>query len=229
MNFPTIFDWLARAGFLRGFPAAYLVLATAFLVVALWEWRLAILALAVQYLMAGLLFADLLDPRLIVVKILVGIVVCLILLVTAAQVGWGRLPADMTEEERAQLGLTTRSLGPFQVPRQAPLRLLLAAGLSLIILVIARQPAYQLPVVAEPQNLAIFALVGLGLLGLASTTEPLPAGMGLFMVLTGFDLFYSAVDQSLAMLGALAAANLLIALAIAYLVQVRYTLASTLG
>jgi hypothetical protein len=178
--------------------------------------------------MAGLLFADLLDPRLMIVKVLVGGVICLILLVTAAQVRWGRLPADVTEEERARLGLALRRLGPFHVPRQTPLRLLLAVIVSLLVLGIARQPAYQLPIVAGPHNLAIYAMVGLGLLGLASTIEPLPAGMGLLMVLSGFELFYSAVEQSPAMLATLAAANLLIALAIAYLVQVRYSLANAL-
>lgn len=228
MNIPTIFDWLARADFLRGFPAAYLVLGTAVLVVALWEWRLAIPVLAVQYLLTGLLFADLLDPRLMVVKILIGLVVCLILLLTAAQVRWGRLPADMTAEERDRLGFSQRRLGRFRVPRQMPLRLILALLMGLLVLAIARQPAYQLPIVAAPQNLAILALVGLGLLGLASTTEPLPAGLGLLMVLSGFELFYSAVNQSLLMLGALAAANLLVALAIAYLVQARYTLTNAL-
>jgi hypothetical protein len=228
MNFPTIFDWLGRAAFLRGFPAAYLVLVTAVLVVVLWEWRLAIFALAVQYVMSSLLFADLLDPRLMIVKVLVGLTVCLILLVTAAQVRWGRLPADVTEEERARLGFTLRRLGPFYVPRQAPARLLLAFMMALFVLFMTRQSAYQLPVVGEPQNLAIFALVGLGLLGLASTTEPLPAGMGLLMVLSGFELFYCAIEQSPAMLGALAAANLLIALAIAYVVQARYTLSNAL-
>lgn len=224
----NIFDWLARADSLRGFPAAYLVLATAVLIVALWEWRLAIPLLAVQYLLTSLLFADLLDPRLMVVKVVVGLVVSLILLLTAAQVRWGRLPSDVTEEERTRLGFTLRRLGPFRVPRLMPLRLLLALLMALLVLVIARQPAYQLPLVAGPQNLAILVLVGLGLLGLASTTEPLPAGMGLLLVFSGFELFYSAVEQSPAALAALAAANLLLALAIAYLVQARYTLANAL-
>jgi hypothetical protein len=71
-------------------------------------------------------------------------------------------------------------------------------------------------------NLAVYALVALGLLGLSLTTEPLQAGMGALMFLTGFELFYSALDQSGTMLAALAAVNLVVAIAIAYLIQARY-------
>jgi hypothetical protein len=46
--------------------------------------------------------------------------------------------------------------------------------------------------------------------------------MGALMFLTGFELFYSALDQSGTMLAALAAVNLVVAIAIAYLIQARY-------
>jgi hypothetical protein len=49
------------------------VLLTAVIIVVAWDWRLALLALAGQYLLAGLLFADVLDPRLMVVKVLNGL------------------------------------------------------------------------------------------------------------------------------------------------------------
>ena len=45
--------------------------------------------------------------------------------------------------------------------------------------------------------------------------------MGLFTFLTGFELYYAALDQSIAMLAALAALNLALALAVAYLAQAR--------
>ena len=63
--------------------------------------------------------------------------------------------------------------------------------------------------------------MGLGLVGLAASHDPIPAGMGLFTFLTGFELYYAALDQSIAMLASLAALNLAVALAIAYLAQVR--------
>jgi hypothetical protein len=45
---------------------------------------------------------------------------------------------------------------------------------------------------------------------------------------TGFELFYSALEQSLAMLALLAVANLAIALVISYLVQARHAISALL-
>ena len=73
-------------------------------------------------------------------------------------------------------------------------------------------------------NLAIFALGGMGLVGLGLTTEPLKAGMALLTFMTGFELFYNSLEQSVAMLVFLAAANLVLALAVSYLAQTRHTL-----
>ncbi len=59
-------------------------------------------------------------------------------------------------------------------------------------------------------------------MGLATSTEPLPSGIGLLLFLSGFGLFYGFLDQSLAMTVALVAAQLIVALAVAYLAQARY-------
>ena len=48
--------------------------------------------------------------------------------------------------------------------------------------------------------LAVLALISMGLVTLSLTSEPLKAGMGLLTFLTGVDLFYSAVEQSVFML-----------------------------
>lgn len=223
---PTIFEWLARLEFMRGLPAVYLILLTAVIIVITWDWRLALMALAGQYLVAGLLFVDILDPRLAMVKVLVGLCVCIILAITAAQVNWGRLPPDVTAAEVIQLEPMRRvKLGPFHVPANVPLRLFLTAGMLLVVLVVAGRPSYQLVAVDESLNylnLAVYATVALGLLGLSLTTEPLLAGMGALMFLTGFELFYSVLDQSGTVLAALAAINLIVTVAIAYLMQARY-------
>jgi len=63
------------------------------------DWRLALFTLIVQYLAASLLFVDLLDPRLAIIKLFVGMFVCLILYMTARQVDYGRLPNDLTAAE----------------------------------------------------------------------------------------------------------------------------------
>lgn len=226
MNIPTIFDWLTRFEFMRGWPAVYLVLLTAVFIVVVWDWRLALIALAGQYLVVGLLFTDILDPRLALVKVLVGLFNCLILTITAGQVNWGRLPPDVTLDEMTQLEPVRRvQLGAFRVPANVPLRLFLAAAMLLVVLVVARRPSYQLVAVDESLaylNLAVYALVAMGLLSLSLNTDPLQAGMGALMFLTGFELFYGALDQSGTMLAALAAVNLVVTVAIAYLIQARF-------
>ena len=224
-QFPTIFDWIERLAWLRGLPAAYLVLLTAFLIVVVWDWRVTVLALAVQYLAAGLLFVDVLDPRLAVVKLLVGWFICLMLYFTARQVNWGRLPEDLTPDEAALLRPQDPQvhIGRFQLSRSALVRLALALAAAGTILFLGQRAAYQLPAVSGPLNLAIYALGGMGLLGLSQTTEPLKAGAGLLTFMTGFELFYNTLEQSASMLVFLAAGNLVLTLAIAYLTQMRHT------
>jgi hypothetical protein len=216
-NFPTLFDWIEWASFLRGQPAALLVLATAVLITLFWDWRLALLALLAQYLAAALLFIDLLEPRLAIVKLFVGLFVCLMIYWTARQTAW-RLPKPE--------GVWRLRLGPLTLPftRGALLRLVGVLILTPAVMLLAPRAALRLPGLTAALahvNLAVLGLAGLGLLALAVSRDPLPAGMGLLTFLTGFELFYSALDQSVAMLIALAALNFVLALAIAYLTQSR--------
>lgn len=226
MNIPTIFDWLARAEPLRGYPSVIIILITASLIALFWEWRLALFALIVQYIVVSLLFADLLDPRLAVIKLLVGMFVCLILYMTARQINYGRLPDGLTPDERDRLTQEGKRYpaGRWTVSRDFVIRAI-ATGLTLlVILIFTRLSPYRLPGIPEelPQiNTAVLILMGLGLVGLAASRDPIPAGMGLFTFLTGFELYYAALDQSIAMLAALAALNLTLALAVAYLAQAR--------
>ena len=228
MSFPTIFDWLERLQGLRGFTAAYVVLLTAVLVVIIWDWRLALAALAAQYFFAGLLFVDLLDPRLAMVKLLAGWFACLILYFTARQVNWGGRPQDISANELDNVAPEKMfQIGPLRISASLPLRLLLVLVMLGLIASLFQRPDFALPAIADTMSylsLAILALVGLGALGLALTSEPLKAGMGVLMFMTGFELFYSALDQSATMLIILAAVNLGLAVIVAYLVQMRHAI-----
>ena len=62
-EFPTIFDLIARVEFLQGLPAAYMLFVTTFLIIVLRHWQATLFLLAIQYIVAGLLFVDVLDPR----------------------------------------------------------------------------------------------------------------------------------------------------------------------
>lgn len=226
LDFPTIFDLFARFDFLRGEPAANLLVTTAVIIVLVWDWRLSLAALALQYLLVGLLFADILDPRLAIVKVLVGLFISLILYFTARQVHWGRLPEDVRADEliTPRPGRQVR-FGRFLVAVNLPARILLTAVMGGIVWFLATNPDYALPAVVDPaRTLAIYALTGFGLLGVSVTAAPLKAGMGLLMFMTGFELFFNGLEQSIALLAFLAAGNLALAVAIAYLTQARHML-----
>lgn len=236
MDIPTIFDLLDRLAFLRGSPSAAVILIAAFVAVAVWDMRLALPALLVQYLIAGLLFVDVLDPRLAVVYTLAGLFVVAILTVTAWQVNWGRPPAGLSADEAARLGLSRRRrLGRLTVTDRSLLRLGLAAlvlaGTLWAVQSPVMTPRLSMPLVPEELGYlrpAIIGLVGLGLVGLATSAEPLPAGIGLLLLLTGFTLFYGFLDQSLAMTIALVVIQLTVALVAGYLAQARYLPADVL-
>lgn len=220
-EFPTIFDWIERLSFLRGTPAAYVVLITGLVIAVVWDWRLALLALAVQYVAAGLLFVDVLEPRLAIVKLFVGVFICLILYFAARQASMLQ-ETEQADQVSADTGSAdTRSDGESGRGERTTLafRTFLALMVALAALALSGRAGYRLPAVPAHVNLAIYALAGMGLLLLALTTRPLTAGMGLLMVMSGFELFYNTLDQSTSMLILLAAANMILALTISYLAQ----------
>ena len=226
MSIPSIFDWLERFEHLRGNPAVFIVLVTAILIALFWDWRLALFALIVQYLVAGLLFTDLLDPRLSIIKILVGMFVCLILYMTARQINYGRAADDFAAEGIEFWGQDSKRypIGRWNISRDFALRAIMTVLALLFIFSLTQLSTFRLPGIPDELphiNTAVLILIGLGLVGLAASRHPLPAGMGLFTFLTGFELYYAALDQSIAMLVALAALNFAVALAIAYLAQAR--------
>lgn len=232
MEVPTIFDILGQLAFLRGMPSVALLLAATFVAVVAWDMRPIVVALLAHYLLAGFLFVDVLDPRLAFVFALAGLFVTAILAITAWQTNWGRPPSGLTPEEEARLGLSpSRRMGPISINARVFVRLALSAVVVLIALWLARTPGVLQAVIPgelaylEP---AIVGVIGLGLVGLATSVDPLPGGVGLLIFLTGFGLFYGFLDQSLAMTVALVVAQLVVALAVAYLAQARYLPADVL-
>jgi hypothetical protein len=223
IDFPNILEFLDFFEFLHGSIASYIVLVTAAVIFIVRDWRGSVLALTIQYLVVGFLFSDVLDPQLAFIKVIVGLFICLILYFTARQVNWGRLPIDVTEDEAIQLGEERLlRLGPYMLPTDTPFRIFFALTIILSVVTLSQRAVYQLPIVPDHFDLAVFALVGLGLVNLSFTSEPLKAGMGLLTFLAGFELFYSGLEQSVLMLAFLAVANLMVALVVSYLTQARH-------
>jgi hypothetical protein len=223
IEIPNILEFLHYFDFLRGYPAAYVVLITAALILIVRNWHVTLLVLTIQYLVVGLLFADVLLPHLAFIKVIVGLFICLILYFTARQVSWGQLPEDTTEEEAFLLQQERFvRFGHYMLPTSTPFRFFLALMVAFAVWAVSQQPSYYLPAVPDYFTLAVFALISLGLVATSLTSEPLQAGVGLLTFLIGFELFYSALEQSIAMMAVLAIANVSVVLVIAYLVQARH-------
>jgi hypothetical protein len=194
------------------------LLAAAFLLVTLTNWRLLVLALGAQYLLLGLMLTRAVPLELSAVKALVGVMICPVLYITARRVRWGHL-GDEPEEDappppRRRVWLSAL-IGPGLPVRALAASLTAVLGLSLAL----RSP---LPIVndlvaARDLTIGTFGLVLLGLLNVILNENPLKVGIGLLTLLSGFELFYTAIEPTLTLVGLLGLTNLIIALAISYL------------
>ena len=96
-------------------------------------------------------------------------------------------------------------------------------GLIMILVTLTLSSSFPLPGLASSVTTAVYWLIIAGLVTLIITEDPLKAGHGLFTVLIGFDLFYATLESSLLLTGLWGSVNLLIALAVGYLIVVKGT------
>jgi hypothetical protein len=204
---PTLNEILARLAIVPTTTALLGLAITAGLLIAVPDWRASVLALVAQYILAGLLLTRVIRPEIALIKTLTGAMICVTLYVTARRVGWGRLPLEEGEEPPSWWLLSLMMGVPFRI---------LAA---LMALALAYTAALRMPLANVPLEVTLgsFTLCMLGVFGIALAREPLKGGIGLLTVITGFEMFYSSVEQSLAVVGFLGLVNFMIALAIAYL------------
>jgi hypothetical protein len=184
------------------------------LLVVVGDWRISIAALAVVYGGVAVLVLPLVLPEVAGAKFMVGVLIVCILVLTGGQLNFGR-PATVEAAPRSDA--PRRPL--FEAATSFPFRLAAAVMVGLAAWYLATQPAYVLPgLEAAPAiNTASYLLMALGLLKLGLTEEPINAGLGLLVLLLGFELFYAAVEPSLAIMALLAGVEFAIALAVSYL------------
>ncbi len=208
---PTLLNVLAKFSFLTATPAIIGLVVTAGLIVVIRDWRLSLAALSAQYVLVGLLLTRLIQPQVAVIKVLIGALVCVDLYLTARLVAVGREGQEAAEDGRSPLRVIRGG------PSLADFSFRLLATFFVGLAVYGLSARYPLPEVPPDISFACYWLASLGLLVLILTEEPLEAGMGLLTLVTGFELFFSALERSLSVVGFLGIANFLIALAITYL------------
>lgn len=209
---PTLVDLLARVSFLAAMPAVVGVLVTAGLLIVSRDWRVNVIALTVQYFFVVLLLTQQIRLEVAAVKGLVGWMICTVFYLTGRQV---------STYERSSAAQDTEDTAPPQHRRRWVMSARASFGLLAVILivVVAYTAAlrFPLPAVSADITLASYLLAGLGLLLIGLSDAPLQVGLGLLTFLSGFDLFYVALEPSLAVAGLLGAVSFVIALAAAYL------------
>jgi hypothetical protein len=223
-DLPTLSEILDALAFLGQQRAALAVLGTALVLVTLRDWRWSLLALAGQYVLAGWLLTEELQPEVALLIALVGLMVCLVLYITARQVNWGvheqrPAPVPRTEDEESSDSRPrkTRRIKIAVLSTNLVFRLLTGSLTTAIVIYATRNGVIALPELPAHMNLAAVGLMALGLLALGVTEEPLSAGMGLLTAMNGFTLFYHSLEQAITVIGFLIGIEFLMALVTSYL------------
>lgn len=206
---PTLADFLARVSFLAAMPAvAGIVISSGTLVVNR-EWRLNVFALTVQYFFVVLLMTRVIRLEVAAVKGLIGWMICMVFYLTERRAG------EMEQPAADKNVAASRRLDRWMMSARTSFYLLAC----LLVLVAAYTAALRVPLPEVPPDitLACYQMAGMGLLLIGLSEEPMQAGFGLLIFLSGFDLFYVALEPSLAVAGLLGAVSFLIALSTAYL------------
>lgn len=181
------------------------------------DWRVSIVTLLIQYLALGMTLIHLVRPEIAVAKVLVGVIICPMLYLSARQASWRRRLTRIHDQFRPVVGRRTLANDVF--PSGRSFRLIAVLLLAVVTFSLAR--SYPLSVLPSVVSIAIYWLVLVGLFVLMLTEEPLKIGQGLLTALTGFELWYTTLEARLVLVGMWGAINLLLALVIGYLTVAR--------
>lgn len=213
--------------FLAGTPALVGATLAALILFLTSDWRVSLAALLVQYILVGMALTRSIPVEVAMVKILAGLIVVVILALSAQRLRPTADEEQIRDEGPLFLGLR---LGWLRGPLGFPLRVL-----AVLLVILALLRLFQdYSSTAVPLDIALVAcwLGGMGMLGLVLGGEPLRVAAALLTILAGFDLVYSGLpalpapagrpaEPSLAVIGFLGAFNVLAALAFSYLAIVR--------
>jgi hypothetical protein len=183
----------------------YMMAAVNLAILLLNRIRVAIALLVVQYLLAFAVSFSTQPLRTILARLIGGLLVCLIL---------------YTSQHRFSRGLTF--IHADALPRSTWFRLITSLIVVLVAIAIASQNQ-QIPTTFEA-NIFLGAVINLcmGALMVGLYQTPLEAAIGLLTLLIGFDLFYGAIEPSLAIVALLISIQVIIALATSYIMSITH-------
>jgi hypothetical protein len=208
--FSEIFTYMAGA------PAVAGLTLTALTIFLTSDWRLSLTALLVQYLLIGMALTSEIRVEVAIVKILVGVLAVAILYLTARRILEAREPEGSDRSRPRFLGM---QVGWGAGPLGLPLRLLTVLLAALAVIRVFN--SFSLPFIPADTAFVIIWMTAMGVIGLILSGEPLRVAPALLTILGAFDLVFSSLEPSLAIVGFWSALILLTALAFSYLAAVQ--------
>jgi hypothetical protein len=198
-----IFSLFRQLSILLGLPAVVLAGLAAAVIVIAHDWRLAVFSYALLSALLGVLLSRILPTEWAILQVIVGVLIALMLAVTAWQL-------------RGQMSGPASSLTRWpQLDSLTSFRLL-TVTLTLVVFFVVRNNV-SFPAVQPLLKDAILWLGMLGLLGLALHEEPLHAGLALLTFLGASLLLLFSLMQRRMLVGLIEAGQLMLGLAISYL------------
>jgi Trk-type K+ transport system membrane component len=177
------------------------------LIVVLRDWRLVLFAYAAFSAMLALLLSQVIPTEWALLQAIVGGLIAVMFFLSARQLRWHPASGVSREDRWPQMA----SLTSFRA---------LAVALTTVAFLASRD-SVTLPQVDLLFRDMIFWLGLIGLLGLALHEEPLHAGLALLIVLAGSQLLLFSLTQQRLLIGLLEGGQLLLGLAISYLMVAR--------
>jgi hypothetical protein len=174
------------------------------------NWRIALPALIIQYVVVGIMLARVIQPGVALIKPLAGALVCLAI----------SIAAQRADNQRAQRGESIAAERIQNVSwRSVPAQVLLRAIAAALVLTAAFGATVRFPLPGNARELGLgaYVLLASGLLLIATAPEALNVGMGLLMFLSGIELGYTPLEPSISVSVLLGLMTLLVGFAIAYL------------
>jgi len=196
-------------------PGALLVLFTSLALLAFQDERLSLGVLGLQYIGVFILIALHWPFIMSLTKLVAGWIATAVLGMAIAS--FGSVPPNSAQPNTAGnlfLRITGLSISALIF------RVITALMIVLVVLTLAPAMAEWVPGIHFEQVLGALILIGLGLLHLGLTADPLRVIIALLTTLSGFEIIYASVESSTLVAGLLAGITLGLALIGAYLLSV---------
>ncbi len=203
----TLSDFIRQLSILVTLPAVVLLGTLAAIIVVMRDWRAVLFAYALESVTLAVLLTQRIPVEWALLQAVTGGLIAVMLFLSARQLRGAQAPGISAEARWPQLA----SLPLFRI-----LMVLLA-----LIATLQVEGRVQLPQLSSVLSDGVLWLALMACLGLALHDEPLHAGLSLLSGLGGFVLLYFGITHSRLMIGFIEGWQLLIGLAVSYLMVSR--------